>query len=81
MAAVAGSCCLKASVLDMKQIQQNVGQREEFLKKLLFLDVSMLSAFVAVSSTLFRFILNFWEKHPTGPERDTIDYEANSKRK
>jgi hypothetical protein len=33
------------------------------------------SAFVAVSSTLFRFILNFWEKHPTRPERNTINYE------
>lgn len=33
------------------------------------------SSFVAVSSTLFRFILNFSEKHPTRPERNTINYE------
>ena len=47
---------------------------------LIFFNLSMneavpVSAFVAVCSTLFRFILNFNEKHPTRPERCTINYE------
>jgi len=47
---------------------------------LIFFGLSMneavpVSSFVAVSSTLFRFILNFNEKHPSRPERNTINYE------
>jgi len=47
---------------------------------LIFFNLSMneavpVSAFVAVCSTLFRFIWNFNEKHPTRPERCTINYE------
>ena len=34
-----------------------------------------ISAFVAVVATLFRFILNFNQKHPNNPERNCINYE------
>merc|ERR1711957_131370 len=47
---------------------------------LIFFDLSMneavpVSAFVAVCSTLFRYILNFNETQPTRPERNTINYD------
>ena len=47
---------------------------------LIFFKLSMkeavpISSFVAVASTLFRFILNFKEVHPTRNERNTINYE------
>ena len=47
---------------------------------LIFFKLSMkeavpISSFVAVASTLFRFILNFNEVHPTRNERNTINYE------
>lgn len=35
-----------------------------------------LSAFVAVTATVFRFILNFNMKHPNGPGRVVINYEV-----
>ena len=35
-----------------------------------------LSAVVAVSATLLRFILNYDQKHPTKPLRNIIDYEV-----
>ena len=34
-----------------------------------------ISAFVAVCATLFRFILNFNQKHPNNPHRNSINYE------
>lgn len=34
-----------------------------------------ISAFVAVVATVFRFILNFKQKHPNNPERNCINYE------
>lgn len=34
-----------------------------------------ISAFLAVMSTLFRFILNFKQVHPKNPERNTVNYE------
>lgn len=34
-----------------------------------------ISAFVAVTATVFRFILNFKQKHPNNPERNCINYE------
>lgn len=34
-----------------------------------------ISAFVAVCATVFRFILNFKQKHPNNPERNCINYE------
>lgn len=47
---------------------------------LIFFDMDMsqavpVSAFVAVCATLFRFTLNFNQKHPTRPERVCINYE------
>jgi len=35
-----------------------------------------LSAFVAVSATVLRFILNFHQRHPSQPDRNTINYEV-----
>lgn len=35
-----------------------------------------LSAFVAVCATMFRFILNFNQKHPNAPKRNVINYEV-----
>jgi uncharacterized membrane protein YfcA len=34
-----------------------------------------ISAFVAVVATIFRFVLNFNQKHPNRPERNCINYE------
>lgn len=34
-----------------------------------------ISAFVAVVATVFRFTLNFKQKHPNNPERNCINYE------
>lgn len=34
-----------------------------------------ISAFVAVTATVFRFILNFKQRHPNKPERVAINYE------
>ena len=35
-----------------------------------------ISAFVAVCATVFRFLLNFNQKHPNHPERTVINYEV-----
>ena len=43
--------------------------------KLTMKEAVPISSFVAVASTLFRFILNFNEVHPRRPERNTINYE------
>lgn len=48
---------------------------------LIFYDMDMnqavpLSAFVAVCGTLFRFVLNFNQKHPNDPKRCAINYEV-----
>jgi uncharacterized membrane protein YfcA len=48
---------------------------------LIFFGLSMneavpISAFVAVTATLFRFLLNFNQKHPKRPERLCINYEV-----
>lgn len=40
-----------------------------------FAEVVPISAFVAVVSTLFRFLINFNQKHPNNPERNTVNYE------
>jgi len=47
---------------------------------LIFFEMDMeqaipVSNFVGVCSTLFRFLFNFHERHPTRPERSTINYE------
>lgn len=48
---------------------------------LIFFDLNMneavpISAFVAVSATLFRFYLNYNQRHPKRPERICINYEV-----
>ena len=48
---------------------------------LIFFELTMdeavpVSAFVAVTATVFRFILNFNQKHPTRPDRVSINYEV-----
>ena len=35
-----------------------------------------ISGFVAVTATVFRFILNFNQNHPKNPERSSINYEV-----
>jgi len=35
-----------------------------------------ISGFVAVTATVFRFILNFKQKHPKNEERNSINYEV-----
>ena len=50
---------------------------------LIFFNLSMeqavpLSAFVAVCATIFRFIINFKQKHPNNPQRNVINYEVVS---
>jgi len=47
---------------------------------LIFFDMDMseavpISAFVAVCATLFRFVFNFKQRHPTRNERNAINYE------
>ena len=34
-----------------------------------------ISAFVAVSSTLLRFVVNFGQKHPDNPDKLSLDYD------
>jgi uncharacterized membrane protein YfcA len=48
---------------------------------LIFFNLTMdeavpVSSFVAVTATVFRFILNFKQRHPTKPERVCINYEV-----
>lgn len=48
---------------------------------LIFFEMNMkeavpISGFVAVVSTVFRFILNYNQKHPTHSDRSTINYEV-----
>jgi len=48
---------------------------------LIFFDMHMkevvpITAFIGVTSTVFRFILNFNQKHPDAPKRTVINYEA-----
>jgi uncharacterized membrane protein YfcA len=50
---------------------------------LIFFDLEMdqavpISSFVAVFATVFRFIINFNQKHPKNIERNTINYEVIS---
>jgi len=48
---------------------------------LIFFDMNMkevvpITAFIGVTSTVFRFILNFSQRHPDAPNRCVINYEA-----